>query len=143
MTTQSAFGAKILAGTALVLLFGSGVVVGLAWDQTANASTLEETPDEPSRREGERRSTMIVDNVGLSAPQKATVDSLYFFHRQRMSDLDSSFRQWSRAVISDLIEEIKQVLNDEQRVEYDVLLAEHDERRAAQRAAQRRNRAKK
>jgi len=142
MITQTAFGAKILAGIALVLLFGSGVVVGLAWDQTANANTLEEIPDEPSRREGERR-TMIVDNVGLSAPQKATVDSLYFFHRQRMSDLDSSFRQWSQAVISDLIAEIKQVLDDEQRVEYDVLLAEHDERRTAERAARRRNPAKK
>ena len=47
MTIPSAFRAKMVAGTALVLLFGSGVVVGLALDQTASAVT----PDEVGTRE--------------------------------------------------------------------------------------------
>ena len=42
MMEQSAFKAKMVAATALIFLFGSGVVVGLAWDQTASASTPEE-----------------------------------------------------------------------------------------------------
>ena len=133
MITPSPFKARMVAGTALVLLFGSGVVVGLAWDGTASARLPEEVrPEEGSRgREGRRR--MIVDNVGLSALQKAEVDSLVVFHRQRMSDLDTGYQPRYRAVIHDLREEIKQVLTDDQRVKYEVLLAEHHAKRAKRR----------
>ncbi len=139
MIAQSAFKAKMVAATALVLLFGSGVVVGRAWDQTAGAVTPDEVRTRRATEEGEGRRRMIVDNVGLSAVQKAAVDSLVVFHRQRMSALDREFRPRYRAVIDDLREEIKQVLTDDQRVMYDVLLAEHD----AERAARRRNRPEK
>ena len=125
MIMPTALKAKAIAGTALVLLFGSGVVVGLAWDQTASASAPEVREDERSEREGGRRK-LIVDNVGLSVVQKTSVDSLVVFHRQRMSDLDTEFQPRYRAVIRDLREEIKGVLTDDQRVRYDVLLAEHD-----------------
>ncbi len=133
MIMPTALKAKMVAGTALVLLFGSGVVVGLAWDRTVSAGTPEEvrTEEESRGREGRRR--MIVDNVGLSALQKAEVDSLVVFHRQRMSDLDTEFRPRYRAVIHDLREEIKQVLTDDQRAQYEVLLAERDARRAKRR----------
>ena len=138
MIAQSAFKAKMVAATALILLFGSGVVVGLALNQTANASTSEEVRAEPrSEREGRRR--MIVDDVGLSTGQKAAIDALVVFHRQRMSDLDADFQPRYRKVIADLREEIKQVLTDDQRVRYDVLLAEHE----AERTARRRNNPKK
>ena len=139
MIAQSAFKAKMVAATALVLLFGSGVVVGLAWDSTASASPPEEVrEDTPGERDGRRR-RMIVDNVGLSAVQKAAVDSLVVFHRQRMSDLDTDFQPRYRSVITDLREEIKQVLTADQRVTYDLLLAEHD----AERTARRRNNSRK
>ena len=133
MITSSTLKAKMVAGSALVLLFGSGIVVGLAWDQTASASPLGEvrTDEEPGRERGRRR--LIVDNVGLSAIQKADVDSLVAFHRHRMADLDQEFQPRYRAVIADLREEIKQVLTYDQRVQYDVLLAEHDARRAERR----------
>ncbi len=139
MIIPSAFKAKMMAGTALVLLFGSGVVVGLAWDQTASAVTPDEARTREASEEGRGRRRMIVDNVGLSAVQKAAVDSLVVVHRQRMSALDGEFRPRYRGVIDDLREEIKQVLTDDQRVMYDVLLAEHD----AERAARRRNRPEK
>ncbi len=133
MIAQSAFKTKIVAATALILLFGSGVVVGLAWDQTANASTLEEVRrDARSERDGARH-PMIVDRVGLSVVQKATVDSLVSFHRQRMSDLNMDFRPRYLAVIGDLRMEIRQVLTDDQRVRYDVLLAEFEDERATRR----------
>ena len=139
MIKQSAFKAKTVAATALILLFGSGVVVGLAWDQTASANTLEEVREDARGERDGRRRRMIVDDVGLSAVQKAAVDSLVVFHRQRMSDLDADFRPRYRSVITDLREEIKQVLTDDQRVTYDVLLAEHD----AERTARRRNNSRK
>lgn len=129
----SAFKARIVAGTALVLLFGSGIVVGLAWDQTANASTVETKREEDApASEGPRR-RLVVDNVGLSAAQKTAVDSLVEFHRQRMSDLEAEFRPRHRAVFADLRAEIKEVLTDHQRAQYEVLLAERDAERAARR----------
>lgn len=139
MTISSAFKAKMVAGSALVLLFGSGVVVGLAWDQTASAGTPDEVRAREVSEEGEGRRAMIVDNVGLSAVQKTAVDSLVVFHRQRMSYLNGELRRRSRAVIDDLREDIKQILTDDQRVMYDALLAEYD----AERAERRRNRADK
>lgn len=133
MIRPSALRAKMVAGIALVLLFGSGIVVGLAWDQTASVSPSGEVrADEQSGRERGRR-RLIVDNVGLSTVQKVEVDSLVVFHRQRMSDLDKEFQPRYRAVIADLREEIKQVLTDDQRMTYEVLLAERDARRAERR----------
>jgi hypothetical protein len=139
MIRESALKAKMVAATALILLFGSGVVVGLAWDQTANASTPEEVRrDSRSEREGARR-RLIVENVGLSTVQKAAVDSLVSVHRQRMSHLYREFQPRYRTVIADLREEIKLVLTDDQRARYDVFLAEHD----AERTARRRNNSRK
>ena len=133
MITSSTLKAKMVAGSALVFLFVSGIVVGLAWDETASANqTAEVREDAGSRREGGRR-RLIVDNVGLSAVQKANVDSLVVFHRHRMSQLDKEFQPRYRAVIADLREEIKQVLTDDQRAQYDVLLAERDAERAERR----------
>ncbi len=137
MMAESAFKAKLVAATALIFLFGSGVVVGLAWDQTATASTPEEVRrGERSGRSvrGERtRRPMIVDRVGLSEVQKATVDSLYFFYGQRLSDLNTDFRPRVHAVFSDFIVEIRQVLTDDQRVTYDALVLERETEHAARR----------
>jgi len=134
MIAESALKAKMVAATALVLLFGSGVVVGLAWDQTATASTPEEVRrDGRSGREERTRRPMIVDRVDLSVVQKATVDSLYFYYGQQLSDLNTDFRPRYRAVFDDFRVEIRQVLTDEQLVTYDALLlereTEHGERR--------------
>jgi hypothetical protein len=133
MITPNSSRARMVAGSALVLLFASGIVVGLAWDRTASASTPEVGANERSEREG-GRGRMVVDGVGLSTVQKTAVDSLVVFHRERMSDLDTEFQPRYRAVIADLREEIKQVLTDDQRVMYDELLAERDDRRAERRS---------
>ena len=132
MPVTTAFKVKVVAVVALAMFFGSGIVVGMAWDQTASASTPEEARDET--RSERRRRPMIVEGVGLTALQKASVDSLVTFHRKRMSELNEEFRPRSRAVIADLREEIKGVLTDDQREMYDTLLAESDARRRARRA---------
>ena len=132
MSVTSVSRVKIVAVAALVLFFGSGIVVGMAWDQTASASTPEETRDQTmSERRGRR--PLIVEGVGLTAFQKTSVDSLVSFHRKRMSDLNEEFRPRYSAVVADLREEIKGVLTDDQREMYDTLLAENDARRRARR----------
>ena len=124
MMVESAFKPKLVAATALVFLFGSGVAVGLAWDQTVSASTPTETRrGERSERERTRH-PMTIDKVGLSAVQKATVDSLYFFYGQRLSDLNTDFQPRFGAVMSDFRAELRQILTEDQRVTYDLLIVE-------------------
>ena len=134
MAVKKVFRARTVVGAALVLLFGSGIVVGLAWDQTASASTPETSRTEERRMDRDKRDGMIVDRVGLSSTQKTSVDSLVAYHRGRMRDLDSEFRPRYRAVISDLRGEIKEVLTDDQRSMYDALLEEHDAKRHSRRS---------
>ncbi len=134
MAVKRVFRARAVVGVALVLLFGSGIVVGLAWDQTASASTPETSRAEERRTDRDRHDGMIVDRVGLSSTQKASVDSLVAYHRGRIRDLDSEFRPRYRAVISDLRGEIKEVLTDDQRSMYDALLEEHDAQRHSRRS---------
>ena len=126
--------AKVVVGVVLTLLFGSGIVVGLAWDQTASASTLGVLRTEEPETDTERKKIRVVDAVGLSAVQDASVDSLVVFHVVRLRDLDAEFRPRYRAVIGDLREEIKGILTDEQRSTYEVLLEEHDAKRHSRRS---------
>lgn len=137
MSMERGFKAKIVAGAALALLFTSGVVVGLAWDRTAAAATPDEVREERGRRGRGGDNGMIVDNVGLTSVQKSSVDSLVADYRGRMKGLseefNSEYRPRYRALITDLREEIKQVLTDEQSAMYESLLAEHDAKRRARR----------
>lgn len=124
---------KVIAGVALTLLFGSGIVVGMAWERTVSASTPEDVSDETrSERSGERRH-MIVEEVSLTASQKTSIDSLVSFYRDRMSELGQEFRSRYRAEIVDLREEIKEVLTEDQLQMYEALLEENDDRRRARR----------
>ena len=66
------------------------------------------------------------DKVGLSAVQKATVDSLYFFYGQRLSDLNTDFQPRFRAVMGDFRAELRQILTEDQRVTYDSLVLERE-----------------
>ncbi len=126
MMAESAFKAKLVAVTALAFLFGSGVAVGLAWDQTASASTPTETR-RGERSERERtRYPMTIDRVGLSAVQEATVDSLYFFYGQRLSNLTTDFRPRFLDVMSDFRADLRQILTEDQRVMYDSLVHERE-----------------
>lgn len=137
MSMERRLKAKIVAGTALALLFASGVVVGLAWDRTAKVATADEVQEEPGRRRRGGENGMIVDHVGLTSVQKSSVDSLVAHYRGRMKGLseefNSEYRPRYRALITDLREEIKQVLTAEQSAMYESLLAEHDAKRRAHR----------
>jgi hypothetical protein len=134
MAIKKVLRAKVVVGAALTLLFGSGIVVGLAWDQTASASVPETPSTAEPEAEEEGNDGRIVDAVGLSVVQDDSVDSMVAYHRSRMRDLDAEFRPRYRAVIEDLREDVKGILTDEQRAEYNVLLDEHDAKRHSRRS---------
>ena len=93
----------------------------------------EEKRERPERER--TRYPMTIDKVGLSAVQKVTVDSLYFFYGQRLSGLNKDFQPRFRAVMGDFRAELRQILSEDQRVTYDSLVLE----READRTLRRRN----
>jgi hypothetical protein len=152
MILDQGFKAKALAILTLGLVFGSGLGIGLAWDRNLIAGTPEagapmRGDDEDDQEDGSGRRTMIVEQVGLSVEQKAAVDETVVEQRQRMKVIQEEFKEIERqfnerymAVLYDTREAIKAHLTDEQRSQYDVLLAEHDARRKEGREKRRRER---
>jgi hypothetical protein len=152
MFLDQGFKAKILAILTLALVFGSGMGLGLAWDRDliAGPPDGDEKAQEDDGADQEGRSgrrEMIVEQVGLTVEQKAAVDETVVEQRQRMKviqeefkDIERQFNERYLGVIRDTREAIKDHLTEEQRSQYDVLLAEHDERRRERREQRRRDR---
>lgn len=151
MSFDQGFRAKGLAVLTLALVFGAGMGIGLAWDRDLIAGTPEsdEVSQEAERvREAPReRRAMIVEKVGLSVEQKSAIDETIVEQRQRMKVIQEEFKAIERqfnerygAVIHDTREEIKDHLTDEQRDQYDILLADYDERWRERREKRKRGR---
>ena len=80
----------------------------------------------PPSGDGEAGADLRRTLNALPAVQKATVDSLYFFYGQRLSDLNTDFQPRFGAVISDFRAELRQILTEDQRVTYDLLVLEQE-----------------
>lgn len=140
--------ARLFAVLLLLLVLAAGFAMGFAVHRTVRAEDPagEETEafegrsgreyprgDEGDRRRGERdHRRLIVEQVGLSAEQKAKVDSIVAFHRERMEALSQEFQEAYapryRAVLEETRSSIKDVLTPEQRTAYDSLLNRWDRR---------------
>lgn len=140
MAMESGLKARLVTTVVLVLVFGSGLTAGFAWDRTAEVAPTEELAQ--PERQGDRREDrgrgdrsdrsrrpMIVEQVGLTLEQKAEIDVIVEESRQRMRNLEKETRPQYRAIIEETRTAIKEVLTDEQRAEYDALLAERDRER--------------
>lgn len=130
---------RLASMAVLFLVLAAGFLLGVAWDRTLVATPSEQgerVRDERDDRErGERR--LIVDRVGLTAEQKAQVDSIVAYHREQMDAIQDSVAPRFRAVVQATRASIKEVLTPEQRIQYDSLLAEHDRRREDRRDSSR------
>lgn len=121
---------KILTAMILTVLFGSGFVMGVAWDGRLDAIPTESV-DRRDRGEDEgRKRGLIVEGVGLTTEQRESVDAVVDAYRQEMKVLQQEFRPRYRSIIAETRDSIKELLTDEQAAEYDALLAEHDAKRA-------------
>ena len=130
--------AKLLSLLVLGVVFASGLVVGVAWDRSRDdTSTSESRRDDRRGNEGdgerrERRPAMY-ERVGLNPDQKALVDTIVAGSRERMRSLQQEFqdeynpRYWS--VIEETRAAIRGVMDADQAIKYDSLLAEWDQRR--------------
>jgi len=137
----------------LFLVLAAGSILGVAVDRRlegrvaptlARESEMERRNPSGGSAEGggevgepTRRRRLIVEQVGLSEDQKASIDSIVDRYRQAMRDLQDELQAELRTAYTpryrELLEqtrtEIKGVLSPDQVVAYDSLLAERAQRR--------------
>ena len=143
MAMESGLKARLVTTVVLVLVFGSGLTMGLALDRTPETAPTEEDA-RPERADGSgdrsRRDRgprpLLVEQVGLTVEQKSQVDQIVEESRKRMKGLENETQPRYHSIIEETRTAIKEVLTDEQRAEYDALLAE----RAREREERRRSR---
>lgn len=126
---------RIVTLAVLLLVFGSGVLLGLALDRSLVATPVaeEEGRDGERRERRDRGRRYIIERVEMSAEQERQVDSIIEDHRRRLHELQEEFREGFdpryREIVTSTRESIKEVLTAEQAAAYDSLLAEHRRRR--------------
>jgi Spy/CpxP family protein refolding chaperone len=121
--------ARLTTVVVLAVVFGSGLLLGLALDRTVVAAP--EHTAAPARRTqtGSRREPLYMQ-VGPDEAQKAAIDSIVQEYRKAMGALHEEFRAAYDPRYEALLQEtrsaIKGVLTPEQAQAYDSLLAVWD-----------------
>jgi len=134
--------ARLLSLGVLAIVFGSGIVVGFAWDRRVDAAEAEAyrvaQPDERSEvraegddEPGERRRPMY-EQVGPTAAQRGRIDSIVEAYREdvRIFHKDSrrSYEDGMRALVLEARGAIRGVFDPAQAEMYDSLTAARDAR---------------
>ena len=127
---------RLLTAFLLLVVFGSGFTLGLAFDRTAVATPAEEA--EAVTDEAEEERTPMYEQVGPTADQSLLIDSIVTEHRSKMGALQEQFRLDYNprydALIDSTRESIKDVFTAEQAARYDSLIADWEERKAEREA---------
>jgi Spy/CpxP family protein refolding chaperone len=151
---------RLTTAVVLLLVLGSGIVLGVALDRELEARadrarwSNQERPegrdrgfdprsrgpsmDSPSDRSGpNRRPPLLVEQVGLTEEQHQKIDSIVDYYGAQMRDLhdefDEAFNTRFREIMTITRDEIKAVLTPEQSVAYDSIRAEWSRRREERR----------
>jgi len=132
----------------LVVVFGSGFVLGMAMDRSLTAQPVaaaevagdaaaeDGSREEAPRGRDERRGRRLPmwEQVDPTADQRIRIDSIIEWQRESMESLHREFNAAYdpryRALIVETREAIKRALTPEQAQAYDSLVAEFDRRRA-------------
>lgn len=145
---SAALRARLVTGGILALVFGSGVLAGVAGDRLLGGDPVEllagpsprstELPvdvaggseDEATDPDApERRRSALIHRVDLSEGQRVSVDSVLSYYRAHVRSLTDTYDAAYWEAVQRTREELRAILNEEQRVRYDALLAENDRRR--------------
>lgn len=132
---STSFRVRIAAVGTLVMVFGAGLVMGLALDRSVAQAAPEEPaatgsePDSDPEEERNQRRGWIIERVDLSEAQRGEVDAVLEQFRERISRLaeDHQTRYW--ATVDSTRDVLRAILDEDQRAMYDSLLAESDRRR--------------
>lgn len=127
---------RLITALLLAVVFGTGLVVGLAVDSNLVAGPVAE-PAAEEVESSERRRVPVYEQVGPNETQMTSIDSIVREYRSGMKLLHREFREAYdpryRALIEETREAIKSVFDPEQAMAYDSLLAEFDQRRRERR----------
>jgi len=125
---------RLITGVLLAVVFGAGMLLGLAVDRSIAAKPTgevsEATPSDSASEQTRRRP--LWEQVGPSGDQKVLIDSIVGEYRSAMKALHAEFRAAYNpryeALVAETRTAIKGVLTPEQAVRYDSLVAEFDQR---------------
>lgn len=126
---------RLVTGLVLLLVFGAGVLLGVAVDRSlaAPVEEVERTGGRADDDERRRRGPMY-EQVDPSEEQKILIDSIVRDHREAMKALHAEFRAAYNprydALITQTREAIKSALTPEQAQAYDSLVADFERRRS-------------
>ena len=132
--------ARLATALILVIVFGSGLMVGMAWDSGTEVAAVEPTEtaearaEAPDSADAQPDSTTtrrrFYDRVDPTPDQKMAMDSIVETHRERMRALNDEFREAYYPQYYGLIDEsrarIRERMTPEQAARYDSILAEFD-----------------
>jgi hypothetical protein len=133
---------RLVTALVIVVVFGAGVLLGLAADSNLRADpaeiVTESGDDERGAEESRGGRTLTYLRVEPNESQLTLIDSIVAEHRARTNALDedlrAKYRSDFRVILLKTREAIKEVLTPEQAAEYQRLLDERDARDAAERA---------
>ena len=126
---------RLMTATVHVVVFGAGIMLGVAADGTLSATTPDEVVavDEQPEEEAPRRRTPMYEQVGPDDEQGALIEAIVLEHRAHMDALHDEFRSAYnpryQALIEDTREAILGVLTPDQAAQYQELLDGWDRRR--------------
>jgi len=122
---------RFSALASLLLVFSSGILVGVVGHRLYMVSTVSTAPARPARPDPEEVRRRIVaemrDRVKLDDRQTAELNHIYDQTRQKFDELHKKGSEESRAIWDKQKEEIKAMLRPDQVPLYDQYQKERDE----------------
>jgi Spy/CpxP family protein refolding chaperone len=124
---------RLVTVVVLAVVFGSGVLLGLAADRSLEAEPASGAVRTQAEADPPRRVPMY-EQVGPDSAQKVVIDSIVQEYRAAMKQLQREFRDAYNPRYEALVDEtrsaIKGVLTPDQAAAYDSLFAQSQRRRA-------------
>lgn len=124
---------RVLGFLVLVVAFAAGAVVATALNQVLHADEAPTAAAGASESCDEPR-TRILDQVGLTDEQRASIEAILDRRREQTHSVWSDAKPALRAIMDSTRAEIRAVLTPEQRDTYDRLRRERKAAEAAERA---------
>lgn len=127
---------RLITGIVLAVVFGAGVLLGLAVDRSLAAKPDAEVAEAGRSREepSQGRPHSLWEQVDPTDQQKVLIDSIVGDYRSAMKALHAEFRDAYNpryeALLVEARKAIRGVLTSEQASQYDSLVAEFERRRA-------------